>query len=82
MFSTLWTTKQDLFVFVENRKIIGRKALRAARMPHCYNHPRLRTRHISFHPPGREGGDVGSRNQPSRPSHWAHTINQFAGAGM
>jgi hypothetical protein len=25
MSSTLWTTKQDLFAFVENRKIIGRK---------------------------------------------------------
>ena len=77
MSSTLWTTKQDFFAFVENRKIIGRKS------PPCGAHAALLQSSPLAHPahivqlPGREG-----TTQPSRPSHWAHAINQFAGAGM
>jgi hypothetical protein len=84
MSSTLWTTKQDFFAFVENRKIIGRKS------PPCGAHAALLQSSPLAHPahivqlPGREGGDVTSKqlNLPGRPTgHMRLTNSRGPGCG-
>ena len=72
MSSTLWTTKHDLFAFVENRKIIGRKSpscgARAALLqPSPLAHPV----HIVPTAGTRRRGCSVKTTQPSRPSHWS-----------